>query len=58
MIMFGLGLAEFRQGRVAILDWPGLQRAAEFDPAYLYADDSPTIRSMGQNDHRAERVAR
>lgn len=31
-------LIEFRQGAVDILDWPGLQRFAEFDPSYLYPD--------------------
>jgi CRP-like cAMP-binding protein len=30
------GILQFRNGRVAILDLPGLERAAEFDPGYLY----------------------
>jgi CRP-like cAMP-binding protein len=30
------GLVEFRNRRVRILDFPGLKRVAEFDPAYLY----------------------
>ena len=32
------GLVSFRSGEVDILDWEGLKRAAEFDPAYLYLD--------------------
>ena len=32
------GLVEFRSGRVIIVDLAGLQRVAEFDPAYLYLD--------------------
>jgi len=32
------GLVEFRGGRVSILDYEGLQRVAEFDPAYLYLE--------------------
>ncbi|MDQ2877944.1 MAG: Crp/Fnr family transcriptional regulator, partial [Pseudomonadota bacterium] len=31
-------LVAFSQGRVEILDWPGLQRFAEFDPGYLFLD--------------------
>jgi CRP-like cAMP-binding protein len=30
------GIVQFRSGRVAILDLPALERAAEFDPGYLY----------------------
>jgi CRP-like cAMP-binding protein len=30
------GLVEFRGGRVTIMDLAGLERAAEFDPTYLY----------------------
>lgn len=29
---------DFRAGTVAILDWDGLQRTAEFDPTYLYLE--------------------
>ncbi|HEY0312084.1 MAG TPA: Crp/Fnr family transcriptional regulator [Allosphingosinicella sp.] len=32
------GLVEFRGGRVTIMDLAGLERAAEFDPAYLYLE--------------------
>jgi CRP-like cAMP-binding protein len=32
------GLVEFRGGRVAIRDLAGLERLAEFDPAYLYLE--------------------
>lgn len=32
------GLVEFRGGRVAIRDLAGLERVAEFDPAYLYME--------------------
>ena len=35
------GLMEFRAGRVRIDDLAGLQRAAEFDPAYLYLERRP-----------------
>jgi CRP-like cAMP-binding protein len=35
------GLVEFRGGKVDILDWAGLQRAAEFHDAYLYLDHRP-----------------
>ena len=35
------GLVDFRRGRVAIGDLPGLERAAEFDPAYLYLERRP-----------------
>ena len=35
------GLVEFRSGRVTIHDLPGLERIAEFDPAYLYLDRWP-----------------
>ena len=35
------GLVEFRGGRVAIQDRPGLERVAEFDPAYLYLESRP-----------------
>ena len=35
------GLAEFRAGRVTILDLAGLRRVAEFDPAYLYLEKRP-----------------
>jgi CRP-like cAMP-binding protein len=31
-------LVQFQDGRVTILDWTGLARAGEFDPAYLYLD--------------------
>ena len=37
----GRGLVEFRGGRVAIHDRAGLERAAEFDPAYLYLEHRP-----------------
>ena len=30
------GLVRFGQGRVTILDRPGMWQAAEFDPRYLY----------------------
>lgn len=30
------GIVEFRGGRVLIVDLPALERAAEFDPSYLY----------------------
>lgn len=30
------GLISFRAGELAVLDWPGLQAAGEFDPAYLH----------------------
>ena len=33
------GLAHVRHGRVTIMDEPGLWRAAEFDPRYLYIGD-------------------
>jgi CRP-like cAMP-binding protein len=32
------GLMTFKAGRAEIIDLPGLQRAAEFDPAYLYLE--------------------
>jgi CRP-like cAMP-binding protein len=32
------GLVTFRAGTVEILDWPALQRFAEFDPGYLFLD--------------------
>ncbi|WP_368039522.1 Crp/Fnr family transcriptional regulator [Sphingomonas sp. ID1715] len=32
------GLAEFRERRVTLLDRAGLERAAEFDPGYLYLE--------------------
>jgi CRP-like cAMP-binding protein len=35
------GLVEFRGGRVAIRDLKGLERVAEFDPAYLYLEKRP-----------------
>lgn len=35
------GLLQFRGGRVSLLDLPGLERVAEFDPAYLYLDPPP-----------------
>ncbi|MFN3946235.1 MAG: Crp/Fnr family transcriptional regulator [Allosphingosinicella sp.] len=35
------GLVEFRDRRVAILDWEGLARAGEFDPSYLYLGRRP-----------------
>jgi CRP-like cAMP-binding protein len=35
------GLVEFRSGRVTILDLAGLERLAEFDPAYLYLERRP-----------------
>jgi CRP-like cAMP-binding protein len=35
------GLVAFRGGRVAIHDLPGLERVAEFDPAYLYLERRP-----------------
>lgn len=35
------GLVEFRGGRVSILDLKGLERAAEFDPSYLYLERRP-----------------
>ena len=35
------GLVEFRGGRVEIHDLAGLERIAEFDPAYLYLDKRP-----------------
>ena len=38
------GLVEFRGGRVTILDLEGLERVAEFDPAYLYLEKSPAER--------------
>jgi CRP-like cAMP-binding protein len=31
-------LVQFQDGRVTILDWAGLARAGEFDPAYLYLE--------------------
>jgi hypothetical protein len=34
-------LAQFKSGRVAIGDWDGLARVAEFDPAYLYLEQIP-----------------
>jgi len=34
----GNGLVTFRGGKVQIPDWEGLQRVAEFDPAYLYLE--------------------
>lgn len=34
-------LATFRGGEVVIHDWEGLQRVAEFDPAYLYLERRP-----------------
>ena len=33
------GLVEFKNRRLTILDWEGLKRAAEFDPAYLNLRD-------------------
>jgi CRP-like cAMP-binding protein len=35
------GLLAFRGGRVDIQDLPGLERVAEFDPAYLYLEHQP-----------------
>ena len=35
------GLVEFRGGRVTIRDLAALERAAEFDPAYLYLEPRP-----------------
>ena len=35
------GLVEFRRGRVTIPDLAGLERAAEFNPAYLYLEKRP-----------------
>ncbi|UYY77713.1 Crp/Fnr family transcriptional regulator [Sphingomonas sp. R1] len=35
------GLVEFRNGRVAFQDLPGVRRLAEFDPGYLYLDPLP-----------------
>ena len=35
------GLVEFRGSRVSISDLEGLQRTAEFDPAYLYLEKRP-----------------
>jgi CRP-like cAMP-binding protein len=32
------GLADFRNKAVRILDWAGLQQAAEFNPSYLYLE--------------------
>lgn len=32
------GLLEFENRQVKIIDWRGLERVAEFDPAYLYLD--------------------
>lgn len=34
-------LLTFRSGRVAIADWEGLQRLAEFDPTYLHLERRP-----------------
>jgi len=34
-------LLTFRSGRVRIEDWEGLQRVAEFDPAYLHLERRP-----------------
>ncbi len=38
------GLMTFREGVVVIHDLAGLQRLAEFDPGYLYADTSDLLR--------------
>lgn len=35
------GLAEFRGGKVTILDWDGLVRVADFDSNYLYLERAP-----------------
>jgi CRP-like cAMP-binding protein len=35
------GLMTFRNAEVVIHDWEGLQRVAEFDPAYLYLERRP-----------------
>ena len=35
------GLVEFRAGRVEIIDFDGLKKIAEFDPAYLYLERRP-----------------
>lgn len=35
------GLMTFRGGEVVVNDWEGLQRIAEFDPAYLYLERRP-----------------
>ena len=35
------GLIEVERGRVTILDRPGLEAVAEFDPAYLYLERKP-----------------
>ena len=37
----GDGLLTFRGGEAVIHDWEALQRAAEFDPAYLYLERRP-----------------
>jgi CRP-like cAMP-binding protein len=34
-------LLTFRNGRVTIHDWEGLQRVAEFDPTYLHLERRP-----------------
>ncbi|MEA3066163.1 MAG: hypothetical protein QOJ27_2624, partial [Sphingomonadales bacterium] len=34
-------LLTFRSGRVTIENWEGLQRVAEFDPAYLHLERQP-----------------
>jgi hypothetical protein len=45
----GEGLIATHGGEVAILDWPGLRRAGDFSPDYLFLaggrrDDPPTVR--------------
>jgi CRP-like cAMP-binding protein len=37
------GLVEFKKQRLTILNWEGLKKAAEFDPAYLNLRDPITI---------------
>lgn len=37
------GIMTFRDKRVTIDDWPGLQKVAEFDPFYLYLEHQPRL---------------
>ena len=36
----GNGLINFRGGSLTVLDWRGLQRAGQFDPAYLHLNEA------------------
>ena len=49
----GDGLISFRSNVVMVLDWPRLQAAAEFDPAYLQLDAMPAPHLMKPSSGRS-----